>query len=385
MNQATELGEGKPVTSQVPQGGRRRVALITNIPAPYRIPVFERLAQYRELEICIFYCSAREPNRDWNMGRGRYRHTFMRERILTWRGRYIHINPDIWGELKRFSPDVVITTGFNPTHLLAYAYARFHGVLHIPMTDGTVVSERTLGFWHRLVRKHVYRHSAAFVGASLGSLDLYRAYGARASALFQSHLCTDNAVYPGVPKSARRFDFIFCGRFAPVKLPGFAIDVAQSASHRLGRKTSLLFVGSGELESRLRSQAARVSEDVECEFAGFATQAELPGYYAAARIMLFPTLYDPWGVVANEACAAGLPVLTMASAGVAGELVRDGENGYILERDLERWTDAACALLSDPALYAAQSARSRELVASYHYDNAAKGIADAVTFALESR
>jgi glycosyltransferase involved in cell wall biosynthesis len=93
---------------------------------------------------------------------------------------------------------------------------------------------------------------------------------------------------------------------------------------------------------------------------------------------LFPTLWDPWGVVANEACAAGVPVLVSNIAGAAGELVRDGENGFVMPLDLERWVDAAVRLLTDESLYAAMSVRCRELVGEYGYDNAARGIAQAV-------
>ena len=38
--------------------------------------------------------------------------------------------------------------------------------------------------------------------------------------------------------------------------------------------------------------------------AGFARQEDLPRWYGASRVFLFPTQWDPWGVVANEACAA---------------------------------------------------------------------------------
>jgi putative transposase len=53
---------------------------------------------------------------------------------------------------------------------------------------------------------------------------------------------------------------------------------------------------------------------------GYFSQNELPYYYALTRVFLFPTLLDPWGVVANEACAAGVPVITCSNAGAAGDL-----------------------------------------------------------------
>ena len=128
----------------------------------------------------------------------------------------------------------------------------------------------------------------------------------------------------------------------------------------------------------MRDTAMAVAHEVECIFAGFARQSELPQLYGFARILLFPTQWDTWGVVANEACAAGLPVLISPMAGTAGELILDGENGFVLPINIEQWADAAVRLLSDRALYVSMSERSRALVQEYSFDNAAAGIASAV-------
>ncbi len=114
-----------------------RVALVTNIPAPYRLPVYERLAAEPDIDLCAFFCSGREPDREWDLGESNFKHVLLREKFITFRGRFIHANPDLWWQLRAFRPDVVITTGFNPTHLLAYAYARVYRAGHVAMTDGT--------------------------------------------------------------------------------------------------------------------------------------------------------------------------------------------------------------------------------------------------------
>ena len=167
-----------------------------------------------------------------------------------------------------------------------------------------------------------------------------------------------------------------------LKNPLFALSVAQGVARKLGRRVSITYVGSGELDEEIRAAAIRRSSDVEVVFPGFSIQKDLPARYAAARIFLFPTTWDPWGVVANEACAAGLPILVSPAAGSAGELVRDGENGFVLPLDLDRWVDAAAKLLTDRDLYAKFSTHSRELVGEYTYANAAKGICDAVLAAV---
>lgn len=359
-----------------------RVAMVTNIPAPYRLPVFEQVATASDIDFCAFFCSGREPDREWDLAASKFKQIFLREKFINFRGRFIHINPDLWRQLREFCPDVVITTGFNPTHLLAYAYARLHRVRHIAMTDGTYLSETKLSLVHRWVRRRVYAGTQAFIGASDGSFALFRSYGIESRCMFKSHLCANNAVFFNALPVEKRFDFIFCGRFMAIKNPLFAIEVARCVSQRLGRKVSILFLGSGDMEPEMRAASAAVAQQVESVFAGFARQDELPQLYGSARILLFPTQWDPWGVVANEACAAGLPVLVSPVAGSAVELVRDGENGFVLSLDIQQWTDASVRLLSDRHLYESMSARGRVLVQEYSFENAAAGIVNAVRMSV---
>jgi glycosyltransferase involved in cell wall biosynthesis len=160
------------------------------------------------------------------------------------------------------------------------------------------------------------------------------------------------------------------------------LGVAAETAKRLGRRTSILFVGAGTLENSIRAAAALHEPLVDTVIHGFAAQRELPDLYRSARIFLFPTVWDPWGVVANEACAAGLPVIVSPEAGVAGELVRDGENGFVCSLDPELWAQRATMLLARPALHEDFSRRSLRLVGDYSYDNAAAGLVEACRFSL---
>lgn len=376
----TLAASASPELLAAPKGawGRMRVVIVTNIPAPYRLPVYAMLAQEPDIDLHVVYCSGREPDREWNLGEATFPHTFLNQSFVRFSGRFIHVNHDIWSVLLSLRPGIVVTTGFNPTHLLAYAWARMHGARHVVMTDGTLESEAALTPLHRWVRRHVYAHSPAFIGASDGAMRLFHSYGIDSSVMFKSHLCADNAQFFAAPPQEKRYDFIFCGRFEKVKNPFFALDIARACARRLGRRVSIVFVGSGGIETEIRAYATAMEAEVDTEFAGFARQEDLPGWYGASRIFLFPTLWDPWGVVANEACAAGVPVLVSEVAGAANELIRDGENGFVMPLDLGRWTEAATRLLNDAALYAGMAIRSRECVREYSYDNAARGIAEAV-------
>lgn len=359
-----------------------KVAMVTNIPAPYRVPVYQLLAAEPGIDLKVFFFAGSEPDRNWDAARHRYEHVFLKERVFKIGARFVHANPDVWRELKAFGPDVVITTGFNPTHLLAFLFARLHGLRHIAMTDGTPESESTLSSLHRQLRRWVYGRSQAFVGASRLSMDLLRQYGAPKSALFQSHLCADNALFEAEPDHEKTYDLLFSGRFVPVKNPLFALDVAQGCAQRLGRRVSLALLGAGELEPQMRAHAGEL-KGVDVHFLGFVQPRELPGYFKRSRLFLFPTSWDPWGVVANEAAVSGVPVLATTHAGASGEVVVDGVNGALLPLELDDWVEAACRLLSDAELYRRQSEAGRGLVRGHTFEAAARGLVDAVACAMQ--
>lgn len=360
-----------------------RIAMITNHPPPFRIPVYHKVAKAAGIDLRLVFCSPREPNRQWDVPPMNFRHVFLKENFVTRGSNFIHNNPDVISALKQIAPDVIVTTGFNPTHLYAFGYAVLRGIPHVPMTDGTDASEQVLSQWHAWIRRIVYARSRTFIAASHGGLRLYQNYGIPAERCFQSCLCTDNdAFIRTVPEEPRRFDLIFCGRIVDEKKPLFTLEVAARVATRLNRKISLLYVGTGEQEDRVKEEASRLSDKVETVFHGHAAQDELPQLYRSARIFLFPTVHDAWGVVANEACAAGLPIIVSPHAGVVGELVIDGDNGFVCNLDVNRWTDRVALLLGNEALYQRFSRRSSAIVANYTFDHAANGIIDACRHAI---
>ncbi|HEY8609349.1 MAG TPA: glycosyltransferase [Noviherbaspirillum sp.] len=281
---------------------------------------------------------------------------------------------------------MIVSDGLNPTQLYGFGYAYFRNIPHVPLTDGTDLSEQGLSGVHKLVRRIVYGRSAAFLSASNGGQRLFESYGADPEKCFRSYLCIDNDAYRRVEAPAGTVhDLIFCGRMVPDKGPMFALDVAEGVARKLGRQASILFVGAGSEEQRVREAAQARKDQVHAHFHGFAKQGELPALYKSARLFLFPTAADVWGVVANEACAAGLPVIVSPHAGVAGELIVDGENGYICPLDAERWADAAARLLADPVRWSQFSRRSLSLVREYTFDNAADGVVQACNLALAGK
>jgi UDP-glucose:(heptosyl)LPS alpha-1,3-glucosyltransferase len=96
-------------------------------------------------------------------------------------------------------------------------------------------------------------------------------------------------------------------------------------------------------------------------------------YYAAADLFIFPTFYDPFGMVATEAMASGLPVICSSRAGVA-ELITDGEDGLVVS---EPWNPSALAgalakLTADRSLRQRLGEAARRKAETLTWDNVAR-------------
>jgi glycosyltransferase involved in cell wall biosynthesis len=147
-----------------------------------------------------------------------------------------------------------------------------------------------------------------------------------------------------------------------------------------GRCKALL-IGDGPLRDDLLNSLTQ--KGVEFHYAGFIDQDNLPNYYSNSKVLLFTTRMDPWGVVTNEAMAAGTPVVTSPYAGVANELVINKVTGAVCELEAQVWCDSVEKLLDDPAYWLDCSNNARNIVATYNYENAAKGIVSACKFSLK--
>ena len=107
--------------------------------------------------------------------------------------------------------------------------------------------------------------------------------------------------------------------------------------------------------------------------------------YAAADVFALLSRREPWGVVVNEAAASGLPLVLSDRVGAAHDLLRDGENGFLVPAgDPAPAARALRQLASDDVLRRAMGERSQELVADWGYDASVENFVAAVRAAIVS-
>ncbi|WP_409994201.1 glycosyltransferase family 4 protein [Rhodopirellula sp. SWK7] len=122
---------------------------------------------------------------------------------------------------------------------------------------------------------------------------------------------------------------LFSGSLIPRK----GVDVLAEAFAMIAPSwpdAKLIIIGKGPLEQKLRQILDPCRNQVD--FRGLQTWPSLPGHYAEADAICVPSRYDGWAMVVPEGLASGLPVITTKFVGACYDLVRNGQNGYILQK-----------------------------------------------------
>ena len=171
---------------------------------------------------------------------------------------------------------------------------------------------------------------------------------------------------------------LFIGNSWERKGLGPAIEAVRAIANP---KLKLVVVGAGDPSAYCSSQELSNTHHRVVFVNGLEPQIER--YYAAADFLLFPTTYEPFGLVALEAMASGLPVIVSATAGVA-EHMTDGETGLLLYNptDLGELRDKIELLLSDADLRMGLATRGRLLAEKFTWDSVAALTLDAYHLAL---
>ncbi len=313
---------------------RPKLGVLDFNPVQYRTPLYQRLAKRGTVELDVLFLSDHGYRASIDPGFGvpfawnidllsGYSNHF-----LNTKDRPVPVGRQMTKLIQWIrSQDAVILYGYvKPWMLFAMAECRLHKIPFLLRGESHPQS-RAHGIRRPL--RDVVAHtvvSASAGGLAIGQLneEFYRRYGAR-RITFAPYSVDDErfARRPQIGRSellARwglddtRPVIIFCGKLIPRKRP---LDLA-AAVQLLPDKVTVLFVGDGSLAERARAWLTPNGGVVT----GFVNQAELPSYYHAADILVLPSEAEPWGLVVNEAMAAGALPVVSDRVGAGPDLVR---------------------------------------------------------------
>lgn len=361
-----------------------RAAFVTNLCTHYRRPLFEELS--RRLEVDFFLTS---PGDEWYTlseyagGEGAFsarpaarRRDLVRGLLA---GRYDTVLASLTGRLAPFA-------SYLAARALGSRFVLWVGIWAHPA-----------GLAHRLSRllaRHLYRAADAVVCYGPHVARFVETESGRTEGVFCTRQCVEDAAFrrpvPGSRLAVLRAGLglgaarvvTFVGRFEPDK----GIEMLLRASAKAREEHRLLLVGKGSLEQGLRELAAELGIAARVRFAGYVPQDELPAVMQASDVLVLPSVstprfLEPWGLVLNEAMAAGTAVVATTAVGAAaGGLVLDGETGLVVpERDDVALAAALDRLLGDDPYRLALARAGSRHVRAWNYTTAADVFEAAIT------
>ncbi|MBM7867507.1 DUF1957 domain-containing protein [Heliobacterium gestii] len=247
---------------------------------------------------------------------------------------------------------------------------------------------RQRGLWNDLQRS-IHRAEAELVAAADGLIACSDYMTREVSFLFDApwnEICTipngvdpaNVAPVPGEGKPLEAFcqpgeEIIFhVGRLVTEKGAPVLVEAMPSVLRRRPQ-ARLIIAGKGPLLESLKGRAAALGVSERITFAGFVDDNTRNRLLTSAEAAVFPSLYEPFGIVALEAMAAGTPVI-VGDAGGLGEIIRHGENGLkVPPGDAEALADAIVRVLADRDGAAAMVREAlREVDEIYGWDTVAE-------------
>jgi glycosyltransferase involved in cell wall biosynthesis len=380
-----------------------KLLIIDSHPIQYRVPLFQRLARYPQIDLRVCYCSNIGVTEYLDKGFGLnlkwdipllegYRYEFLNNYSLfpptnkPW-GLF---NPSVLSKLKKRKYDAVLIYGylFLTNWLVSLAYC----LREIPVIlAGETLLFRRPGFVKKSLLRLFLKNIQACLYEGNKSLEFYKYFKISEKELFFLPCCVNNDFFitevdkwQGMKEIMKRDNSIprdfpvilYASKLIPRKRP---LDLLKAFTE-LQTKAALIFVGDGELKPSLRDYADK-HQIKNVFFPGFKNQSELPYYYAIADMFVLPSAYEPWGLVINEAMCAKLPIITTDKVAAAYDLVKEGKNGYVLKvGDIESLRKSLEILVLEANRRSEMGSESFKIISGWNYDLCIQGIIKALEF-----
>jgi glycosyltransferase involved in cell wall biosynthesis len=372
-----------------------RVAFVSPEPTPYRSPLLDRVAARDEVDLTVIYAARTVAGRTWVVEPQHRAVILDGFTVPGISGALRHdypVTPGIWHALRDARPDCVVVSGWSTfASQAALGWCRLLGVPYVLLVEShdagpkpgwrrwikeTVVPPVVRGAASVLVTGSLARESMLALGAVpdhvrvfANTIDVAR-WGENADRLAERR----GELREALGLSDDDVAVVTAGRLAPEK----GIDVLLEAARQAGAVA--VVVGDGPARGRL------AEIDPNARFTGDQPWESVLEAYVAADVFALLSRHEPWGVVVNEAAACGLPLVLSERVGAARDLLREGENGFLVPADdVSAAAEALGRLAGDPELRQRMGARSRELAQSFGYEPSVENLLAAVREATESR
>lgn len=264
-----------------------------------------------------------EPNRNWKFPA---EFSAINYRII--HSKSIPIRKDIYiyfsflkviKEIKLFRPDVVYLDGWeSPSYMLAAWYLSKRTNAKLLIGYRSNVESHTYNFRIvRLIRSKIFSYANKIVTVGTTSTTEVIKSGVRENQIWELFNPVDTPTFSRLNQRSHEFDtahkFLFVGQLIPRKN---ILNLLEAFAKTRRLSDSLTIVGVGELDLLIRRNCTRLGIEHRTFVLGHMEQEDLVKIYFQSHTLVMPSTNEVWGLVANEALAAGLHLVVSRISGV---------------------------------------------------------------------
>lgn len=361
-----------------------KIVLITNIPSPYRVDLFYYMQTHiSEHEFFVIYTSKNEDNRQWTVNKDKIKNSYiLQSKIIkvknTTDTRYIHIPVNIGKQLNCIMPDVVIAWEYNFAAMQSLIWCRIKSRKFIHLTDGTLFSERNIGFTQKIARKIITKMANACIASSTKAKEKLLAWRVPPEKIFISLLTEDVSRYKNIPRTPVPGRILYVGSM--VKRKG--LDLLINALPIVTVNYSLHIVGNGTMREKKYLQSLAEEKNIarRITWCGFREGKQLIREYSEASVFVLPTREDCFGLVLLEALCAEVPIISSKYADGAYDIINEGENGLLIDPyNSKKFGKVIENVLTRKILL---NGKNDNIVSDFMFDEVAKGYINAVNYVI---
>ena len=295
--------------------------------------------------------------------------------------------------LARIVPDALVIPGWaTPESSIAISWARRRGIPLILMSE-TQADDAPRSIIREIIKRRIVSLcDSALVGGPTHA-DYLTHLGMPPhciqlgyNAVDNHHFATGAAAARADPVALRhakglpeRYVLASARFIAKKNLPELVKGYAKAVKAEEGPTPDLVILGDGEERDAIRAASEQSGVSGRVQLPGFRGYDVLPAYYGLAEAFAHVSTVEQWGLVVNEAMAAGLPVLVSEPCGVTRTVVEDGISGLIVRPDTEAIGKAFSRLFKmTPTDRVAMGAAASAAIADWGPDRFGSGIKAAV-------
>ena len=188
------------------------------------------------------------------------------------------------------------------------------------------------------------KYVLGFAGGNNSHKELFRHYGMLEDRIFLMPMMVDNKkFYCDKKVFPKPFTFLYVGRI--IKHKNVEVLIQQFNAKFNDKDAVLRIVGLGAESDYLKTKY----ESNKVNFAGKLFDKNLINEFHNASCFVLPSLFEPWGLVVNEALSSGLPVIATKNVGAIFDLIENKDTGFIAV-DMTAFGKSMISLFSDEKL-----------------------------------